>query len=520
MENNIPVFVNDTAPETMQVKPSRGYSAAECVFAWLSLFAGYLFCKAFPVRNNPLGGFLLILFLFISSTVIMKIKGVKLRSLPVIAAISAVVVSCALILSANRTVCFFAYAYAVVIYCYYVYAVSGNSVKKGFTDLIAVDFVKALLVMPFKSLGSVFKAMFSGKAQKGGKFILKIITGIAVAIIPTVVVTLLLSYDEGFRDLMSKILDFNGADIFSHVKSIIFGVPVAMYLFGAYVSATDKKGSGYMTEEGCAKAGEKMKAVPAVTVLVAVMPLIFLYVVFFISQWSYYVSGFTGVLPESFSYAEYAREGFFQLCAVSVINLAVIVAVITFMKRRGKASGALLKTIVLTFSVFTLVLIATAIAKLVMYIECYGLTPKRVHAAWFMAVLAVIFILTAVKQFVKKLNAVALSIAVLVIMFAAIALPDTDGFIARYNVDRYMDGTLETVDIDAMEDLGLSAVPQMARLAKHLEGNTDETLLYVDSMEFLRKISARYFEGDDLRLFIYTVPYIKAKSALETVGII
>ena len=169
---------------------------------------------------------------------------------------------------------------------------------------------------------------------------------------------------------------------------------------------------------------------------------------------------------------------------------------------------------------FTLVLIATAIAKLVMYIECYGLTPKRVHAAWFMAVLAVIFFLTAVKQFVKKLNAVALSIAVLVIMFAAIALPDTDGFIARYNVDRYMDGTLETVDIDAMEDLGLSAVPQMARLAKHLEGNTDETLLYVDSMEFLRKISARYFEGDDLRLFIYTVPYIKAKSALETVGII
>ena len=57
--------------ETVSVKPQREYKGYECVFAWLCLFAGYLFCKAFPVRSNPLGGFILILFLFIVSTVIL-----------------------------------------------------------------------------------------------------------------------------------------------------------------------------------------------------------------------------------------------------------------------------------------------------------------------------------------------------------------------------------------------------------------------------------------------------------------
>ncbi|MBQ8830702.1 MAG: DUF4173 domain-containing protein [Oscillospiraceae bacterium] len=516
MENNIPISNNEIVIETVPVKPPREYKGYETVFAWLCLFAGYLFCKSFPVRNNPLGGFILILFLFITSTVVLKVKGAKFCALPIIAAISAVLVSSALILSANRTVCFFAYAYAIVIYCYYLYAVTGNSIKKGFTDFIAIDFIKALIVMPFESLGLIFKALFSGKAKKGGKFVLKIIIGVAIAAIPTVIVLGLLSYDDNFWNLLKKIFDFDGFDIFSHITSIIFGVPVGMYLFGAFVSASDNKCSTHMTAESCSNAYQKMKIAPAVTVIAAVLPVLFLYVVFFISQWSYYMSGFTGVLPEAFSYAEYAREGFFQLCIVSVINLLIISAVIVFMRRRNKGMSVLLKIISLIFSVFTLILIATAISKLVMYIDYYGLTPKRVHAAWFMAVLAVIFILVAVKQFVKKLNVVAVSIAVLVVMFAAIAVPNTDGFIAEYNVDRYLSGTLETVDAEAMEDLGLAAVPQMVRLAEILRERGDDRELYDETMDFLQRMNRRYF-SEEPDLFTYTVPYVRAGEALKNI---
>jgi hypothetical protein len=42
-----------------------------------------------------------------------------------------------------------------------------------------------------------------------------------------------------------------------------------------------------------------------------------------------------------------------------------------------------------------------------------------------------------------------------------------DRFIADYNADRYIDGTLEAVDVTAMRSLGYSAVPAMVRIVKY-----------------------------------------------------
>ena len=50
-------------------------------------------------------------------------------------------------------------------------------------------------------------------------------------------------------------------------------------------------------------------------------------------------------------------------------------------------------------------------------------------------------------------------------MFAALALPNADGYIAKYNVDRYVSGSLETVDVDHLSGLGSGAVPYLDRLA-------------------------------------------------------
>jgi hypothetical protein len=112
------------------------------------------------------------------------------------------------------------------------------------------------------------------------------------------------------------------------------------------------------------------------TAFAAALPILVIYCIFFASQGKVYLSAFSGVLPQNFSYAEYAREGFFQLCSVSIINLIIIVAVITFMKKKTKAASVLLKIVSLIFSVFTLVLIATAIAKLVMYAILRALNKK------------------------------------------------------------------------------------------------------------------------------------------------
>lgn len=109
---------------------------------------------------------------------------------------------------------------------------------------------------------------------------------------------------------------------------------------------------------------------------------------------------------------------------------------------------------------FTLMLIITAISKMMMYINYYGLTQMRVYTTWFMVVLFLIFTVTAVRQF-KKFNAARVMIGGFVILFLILSYGNVDGRIAAYNIDRYQDGTLEKLDVEALSGLSDAAVPYM-----------------------------------------------------------
>lgn len=499
------------------VKTKREYSVADSVFAWLSLLFGYLFCRVFPISESPFGGFIFTLILFASALIIVKVKKRKITLMPTLALISAVVISASLILTSNSQIQFFSYSYSLISFCYFLYSAFGNCIEQGFSNLILVDFFKALIILPFCSFGKMFIAMFSGGSKGKGKIFVKIIIGVAIAIIPTVVIFNLLSYDSDFTLLIDNIFDFD-FNILAHIGSLILGVPIGLYIYGLFISSVDNKCENVLCKDNVKKAGEKVKIAPPVTVIAALTPVMFIYGVFFISQWKYYISGFTGVLPEEFSYASYAREGFFQLCTVSFINLLLLFAVIIFLKRNSKFSNIVLKITVIVFSLATLILISTAIAKMAMYINTYGLTPKRVYATWFMVLIAVVFVLICIKLFVKKLKTIAVSVCVIVFMFSLVALPNTDALIAKYNVNRYIGGSLSSVDFDAMEELGASAVPSLIKLENHLESterDRSEEYIYENLKEYL-DMFAQEFENDERDIFSFTIPDALAERALKS----
>ncbi len=510
--------------------PAREFSLLESVFAWLCVAAGYAFCRVFPVNQNPFGGFLFILALFITIFVIAKLKGVRFKAMPLIIAVSAVVVSSALIFSANAFLYFFAYIYSLASFCYFIYATFGVPAKNGFSDYIVIDFAKALFFLPFDSLSQIFRAMFTGKARKSGGFILKLLIGAGITIIPTALVIFLLSYDSKFTDLLEKIFDFSTWDVLSHLVSLALAVPIGMYLFSLFISSTDNKCQEFLTIESCKETSQRLKVASSVTVLAAVLPMLTLYVIFFISQWEYYVSAFTGKLPEDFSYAEYAREGFFQLCAVAIINFLVITAILLFMKQKTDKPSIVIKILSVIYSLFTLILISTAIAKMIMYIDVFGLTPKRVYSTWFMIVLMVTFIIVAVRQFVPKLNAVALSLSVCVVLFALLSLSNIDRVIMAYNVNRYINGSLETVDIDAAEELGDAAIPDLVRLAEILDERngtdikTEKVSKYDDDLYSKLAIKlreeAKTIKESEKKFFSFTAPSLEAQNALKRIGLI
>lgn len=512
-------------------KPTRSYTVNDIVFAWFSLLCGYLLCRVFPSCVNTSGATAFIVALFGFTAAFLAVSKRKPATLPTVTAVSAVAVSFTLIISSNTFLNFFAYAYALAAYCYFVYTSVGKDIKSTFSGALFLDWMKAVFFMPLSSIRKLdmLKAITYGKTQKSVKVLIRILIGIAVAIIPTVIVMFLLNYEEAFTKIFDKIFEMDISAVFSHIASIVFGIPIGIYLYGIYISSVDNKQIALISEENCKKIEQKIQIAPTVTALAAVIPLLIVYVIFFVSQWQYYVSGFTGKLPENFSYAEYAREGFFQLCIVSAINLAVITAVIVLTKK-GRFHSAVMKTLTVIFSVFTLILISTALSKIAMYIKYYGLTQKRVYATWFMVVLAMIFITVTLSRFITKIKAPAVSAAILVVAFAALSLCNADRLIAKYNIDRYLDGTHENIDIDALSELKFAAVPEMVRLAKHFDEeqgtniaviipfSTEESDEYYALRAALHSNARAIVELED-NIFTYSINRAKARNALTDIGL-
>lgn len=518
---------------TPEKKPHRIYSVQDVIFAWVIYVAAFLFCHHFPLSEQNLGATLYVGILFIFTTVILLTKGAKITLIPILVFLSAITISAGFCLSSNEVLHFFGFVYCIGAYCYYITSLMGIVTKKGFNDLVVIDWFKAFFVMPFLSMEhfELFHGLFGKIKKKRSGIVLKMLLGFALTFIPTGIVLLLLSYDSGFVAMIKTIFKFNAFSPFTMIFQLILAIPIAMCLYGIYISSVDGKSTKMLTAETCQTINGKIKILPASTVVAAAVPLIAVYVLFFISQWQYYVSGFIGKLPKDFIYSEYAREGFFQLCAVSVINLLVVMVISAFGKRTN-GSGIANKTVNLILSVFTLVLIATAASKMVMYIANKGLTPKRVYASWFMAVLALVFIVIAIRQFVPRFQWVTLSLCIVVAAFAVLSVSNVDGLIAKYNVDRYIDGSLNKIDVSYMADLSDAAVPHMVRLAKHLdeENSTDITKLDYQELslrtdvygELARELYdiAKHKQNEKTTVWSFNLNGVRARNSLQKIGLI
>ena len=523
-----PQIITDAPPTPKKEK--RIFTVSDTVFAWLSYIIGYLFCRSVHTASSPLGSALFIVILFAATGGFLHAIKHKPNLTASAVAISAVTVSLSFIFSSNTFIHFFAFSYAVIAYCYFIFVSAGNNFKASFSNFILADFLKSAVLLPFKHLLNfeILRAVFQGKTKKSMGFFLKLIIGLAVAAIPTAVVLLLLLYDASFESLINRIFDFDIVTVLSHIASLFYAVFIGAFIYSIYISSVDGRDIDFLSEEKIRQRETKVRFSPIATSVAASVPLLAVYVIFFISQWKYYISGFTGVLPEDFSYAEYAREGFFQLCAVSAINLVIIALIIAFSKK-SRFYSLTIKALTCVFSAFTLVLISTAIAKMVMYIKCYGLTQKRIYATWFMAVLALVFIAVALSRFIPKIKIAAVSSAILVISFAGLSLCNADSIISKYNVDRYLDGSLKTVDIYALSNLGEAAVPDMIRLAKHYDDKygtdiTEKTSYfkyYSDDYFELRQalILAQQTERND-SVFGFSLNSMRAEKALEELGVI
>lgn len=169
------------------------------------------------------------------------------------------------------------------------------------------------------------------------------------------------------------------------------------------------------------------------------------------------------LVTEGLTYAQYARQGFFQLLAVVGLTIGVIAAVVNFGDLSSTRMRRVARLSLGVLCALTFVILMSAHFRLALYEEAYGLTRLRllVHATivWF----AVLLVLIAVAGAFWR----ALWIPRTVLLLTAAGLlclnvVNPDAVIAQRNIDRYE----ETGRIDPFYLGGLShdAVPVLATL--------------------------------------------------------
>jgi hypothetical protein len=192
-----------------------------------------------------------------------------------------------------------------------------------------------------------------------------------------------------------------------------------------------------------------------------------LFTVFIAVQLAVLFGGYDKVLAETgLTYAEYARQGFWQLLGATLLTLAVIALALRWAPRRSPGDRTLVRGVLGALCLLTLVVVASALRRMDLYVDAYGLTRLRVSVAamelWLGLVLVLIMAagLFGARWLPRAVGASAVA-AVL-----AFGLLSPDGLVAERNVDRYERSG--KIDVDYLSGLSADAVPALDRLPEPL----------------------------------------------------
>ena len=291
----------------------------------------------------------------------------------------------------------------------------------------------------------------------------RILIGVVMALPILVIFTILFSSaDLAFKQSVTSVFNIHLSDEFfghSFILLAIFVVSLGTleYLFkptGTTTIVTEVK----PTEETSGREVE----IQVFLYLIAA-----LFLVFIIFQITYLFGGDVNITNRGFTYAEYARRGFWELLAVASATLVILFFADSY-TRRGESRK---KWFTIPSSIIILeilVIITSAFKRLMLYQDAYGMTLLRFYVAGFIIFLGVIFVLLGIKFiYEKKENFFAFASLLTIIAFlVGVNLINPDAFIARENISNFNE--TGKIDVKYLGNLSADALPQVLEIYPRL----------------------------------------------------
>ncbi|GGA78007.1 DUF4153 domain-containing protein [Ornithinibacillus halotolerans] len=315
-----------------------------------------------------------------------------------------------------------------------------------------INYSKRLVKLFFRR--TLFRRVNNETTQTIKRIVIGLLMGSPILLVIT---GLLISADAKFGEVMMEVPNFIAK--FNFLEVIIragIAVVIAILFFGVFQVLRKRYTpiikSNYQTYD------KNWDTVIVGTILVLLNSI---YLLFVFIQFTYF---FGDAIQESYTYAEYARRGFFELVLVTVINWSILLACLKLVKTKKKSSSYFMKGMYSLLIITSGIMLSSAYLRLSAYEEAYGFTMDRILAHAFMLFLIVIFAYTLIRVWIEGISLIHFYVIAGVIFYTGLNAINLEEIIVENNIERYEQ--TGKIDVYYMNSLSYSGIDGLITLYK------------------------------------------------------
>ena len=264
---------------------------------------------------------------------------------------------------------------------------------------------------------------------------------------------LFVAADAVFEGLARRVLHVNFATLFSHAfVTIFFAWIVAGFLRGLLIGRERELATGWrppVFSLGIIETG----------IVLGLLDLLFL--LFVLVQLRYLFGGaaLVGVTP-GLTYSAYARRGFFELVLAAALVLPLLLLIHWLLRKENPVDEHIFRGLAGVQILLLFVIMASALQRLRLYQNEYGLTEQRLYPTAFLGWLAVVFVWFALTVLRGRRERFAFGAMVAgYLLLATLHFLSPEAFVVRVNAARAAAG--RSFDVRYALSLSADAVPQL-----------------------------------------------------------
>lgn len=333
------------------------------------------------------------------------------------------------------------------------FQLSGAGRKPWYLPSMLWERFRLLLDGLFGRLGALVAAAkgFTGKVTRRG--LMAGVGALVTVFLLIVASTLLGQADMVFRKLTADLLNFEFVHLDGVIGRVLLGLMAAPFLFSLLYALGRPKP---LAEGKAAKVWHLDSIVPVM--VLAGLDVLYL---FFVGVQSAALFGGAEYLAEmGISYAEYARSGFFQLVFVTVLNLVVVLTLLQLSGREGKGWRAI-QVLSTALAALSGVILVSAGWRMTLYVLSYGLSFRRALTYWGMVMMALLLAAVCVKVWRESFRFFRFAAVAALAGWLLLNYANVDRIVMKYNVNAYLSGNLDQVDLLYLSNLSYEALPTL-----------------------------------------------------------